>query len=580
VAGPAAVQVQAQGLYVTKSPGAVGLTKTFRDPGSIKEYKALLAPGRRRFLALVELRPLTTLRKKFSILVRKQNIMESGSDGGLSAGIATMGYVVTDSKEVIGRGSGPVDGDICTANSRRSELYGFAGLCELLLMMQTIIPECAACSKAEVRVRIWMDSTSAIKQIRKILVGHKAPSKYPPDADIIGHIRWLSTQLRAFDISIDWVKAHQDDTIAHEKLLVNAKINILADELATSYRELMPKHRQKSRSQAVFFSASKVSLKVNGLRTTSQYEESIRYHIHGTRLRKFLQTTRLWDDVIWNMVDMESLGLAMGKLDVSRRISVSKMIYGWNNTGHQRKKITPDASSNCPRCGLEDETQEHVLQCNDRSAKAARYNAIVKLRSSVVTRVGGSASWTALVRGCQFWLEKGKDPHIDMFKGIQLEESLWEVLREALHSQERIGWRYALRGFLSIAWIDLQAREMKMKPHNVRQSWSPVVLKGIWTLGDTMWHHRNEKLHESAVSTRMITESSLDAKIQSYYNSQHNFAVSDRHLFDIPVEVRLQTSRRSKKHWIYLVAQYKASTQERRDNGQQKITQFYFRIPD
>ena len=56
---PAAVQVQAQGLYVTKSPGAVGLTKPFRDPGSITEYKALLAPGRRRFLALVEIRPLT-----------------------------------------------------------------------------------------------------------------------------------------------------------------------------------------------------------------------------------------------------------------------------------------------------------------------------------------------------------------------------------------------------------------------------------------------------------------------------------------------------------------------------------------
>jgi hypothetical protein len=77
--------------------------------------------------------------------------VESGSDGGLLAGIATMGYVVTDGREVLGRGLDPVDGDPCTADSQRSELYGYAGLCKLLLMMQTIIPVCVASYRAETK---------------------------------------------------------------------------------------------------------------------------------------------------------------------------------------------------------------------------------------------------------------------------------------------------------------------------------------------------------------------------------------------------------------------------------------------
>ena len=54
------------------------------------------------------------------------------SDGGLSDGLATMGFVLTDGKDVICKGSGPVDGDVTTANSRRSELFGFAAVCEVL----------------------------------------------------------------------------------------------------------------------------------------------------------------------------------------------------------------------------------------------------------------------------------------------------------------------------------------------------------------------------------------------------------------------------------------------------------------
>ncbi len=55
-------------------------------------------------------------------------MLECRSDGGLLEGIGTMGYALTDGREVFCNASGPVDGD--TKNmimSRRSELFLFGG---------------------------------------------------------------------------------------------------------------------------------------------------------------------------------------------------------------------------------------------------------------------------------------------------------------------------------------------------------------------------------------------------------------------------------------------------------------------
>ncbi len=101
---PVDVQVQATSLYVTQPLGVAGLTTISSKPESIKEYEAAMDPGRWQLLALVELLPLNKLKKKFSILVQKLTTVESRSDGGLlSAGIATMGCVVTDGREVRAR---------------------------------------------------------------------------------------------------------------------------------------------------------------------------------------------------------------------------------------------------------------------------------------------------------------------------------------------------------------------------------------------------------------------------------------------------------------------------------------------
>ena len=128
------------------------------------------------------------------------------------------------------------------------------------------------------------------------------------------------------------------------------------------------------------------------------YKEAMRFHIHGTRLRSFLQTSRSgWgSSAVWTTIDMDGISRAFKTLPTTKRFQVSKMLYGWMNTGHQRAKINNQSRSNCPHCLQEDETQEHIITCSDGRVKACRYNALVALRSALTTKGGSSRTWDIL----------------------------------------------------------------------------------------------------------------------------------------------------------------------------------------
>ena len=209
-------------------------------------------------------------------------------------------------------------------------------------------------------ITTWVDSTSALRRLRFLQHEKSLTRAYPADADLQSHIKWLWSQTPHLIPKLAWVKAHQDDRILYTKLSQPAKLNVLADQLATDY---LTKSKVRPRSNPLFFPSSTVSLLVNGQRVTPKYSANIRFHIQGTIHRTFLQKSRPeWSsDKVWNSIDMEGFGLAFRMLDVQTRLTISKMAHGWQNTGHQRIKIHPEASSCCPSCLAQDETGTYSM---------------------------------------------------------------------------------------------------------------------------------------------------------------------------------------------------------------------------
>ena len=320
---------------------------------------------------------------------------------------------------------------------------------------------------------------------------------------------------------IEWVKGHQDEGRPVEELPQNARLNVLADELATRYYHEVKATSKKSRTNSLFFPSSKIGLIVNGQRITANAPEAMRYHITGTRMRKFLQQQRpSWNDEVWNNIDFASLGMAYKKLKFPRRIQVHKIQIGWLNTGHQRTIITPGSASQCPSCGHEDETQEHVLRCKNRRIQKTRYLEGTKLRSHIVTSLGGSTTWTVLHQCIMTWLEGTTDEVMIPLEKLPMSLPLKTLVRTAIEAQNRIGWHFAMRGYLSSEWIEAQLLEHPRSTRTgIRTQWLSPIITQLWNLYLELWRARNANLHEGT-DTNNIRESTVDERLRQHYSMQ------------------------------------------------------------
>ncbi len=178
---------------------------------------------------------------------------------------------------------------------------------------------------------------------------------------------------------------------------------------------------------------------------------------------------------------------------------------GWLNTGHQRQRVTPGTDSRCPSCGQEDKTQDHVLQCRDRRIKKARYQAGIKLRTSIVTSKGGSITWTVLHQCIMGWLESNLETTTVNLDRVQMPSALRPLLIHAMAAQEQIGWKYAVRGYLSLAWIDAQSLEHPQSTQQgLRTQWLSPIIQQLWVLYINLWKARNNILHGVTKTTQSI----------------------------------------------------------------------------
>ena len=221
-----------------------------------KEYIKSLPPERRRLMSWN--RPWEGMSLAQSIKNIKQCItrngrLETGTDGGLLERLGSFGCVIADNHQPLWICAGPTDMEASTANSSRPELAGYAGLWETILMLTIVFPSIV--TKQKIEIRTWIDSTSILRRLKTLrgpTWGHRA---YPADADLSAHVQWLWSQLPAYIPSFHWVKSHQDDEAPFSSLSHSAKLNIIADTLATQYlQQAASTRRPRSKKIIHYFS--------------------------------------------------------------------------------------------------------------------------------------------------------------------------------------------------------------------------------------------------------------------------------------------------------------------------------------
>lgn len=561
--------ISAPTLGVSNTPCSSPMSEATNTSVSIKDHIKHLPRTERRMVEALE---LISDKPSGVDFFQSKKLVTIASDGGLQGTQGTFGWVVARKSKVVLRCSGPVDGSRDTASSTRSELWGYASS----LLSLALVSRVWKC-KYRCRFRWLVDSTAAISRVRKYLQwGHLKRGRQPPDVDILSII-WKYYKELGKKIRITWIKAHQDDHAALEKLSSSAKLNIMADQLATQYRR---SGRHKSSETLDHQPGQKISISINGRKLTSQYDSSLRFHVNGYHLRQYIQTRRKWDDLTWDSVDFQLFELHFRRLRPSRQIAHMKFVHDQQPLGvrrYQQATIKDPVLSLCPCCHATKEDQRHLVCC---PANQGRLTGWTQFRKEVLTKEDPHPLWYCLVAGIEHWTASPDSLYCPDMSSYG--PHLREAITRAVASQNKIGWDNALRGFLSREWRVLASLDINDSCTVSDDKVNGRLRKAMISLYEytrATWLHRNELLHTTesnalAVSIRSATIS----EIKHYHNHPHLLRFDDRHLCERPLTKLLDGSAATQRRWLRLVKK-SIGISSTEGKTQTKMTSYFARRP-
>jgi ribonuclease HI len=263
---------------------------------------------------------------------RSRQRITIASDGGLKSWMGTHGWkIVSRSGSTLFSGSGPVDGPYDISHSTRSEL---GGLTAPLLLVTSLAKFWGLQHKCRYK---WLtDSKAAISKVTLITnPTTSSPRRYPDDVDYITAIRELHKSLGGRSLRPTWIKGHQDDDTAYDKLSMDARLNVDVDGLASEH--FWSGQGTRPTSKIMHLHEHQVTIAINGVIYPTRIDEQIRYHINGSYLKDFLQQKHGWSEKLWGNIDIMAFGRHFKTLSGPKRVQHMKFVHDLQPLGVNSK---------------------------------------------------------------------------------------------------------------------------------------------------------------------------------------------------------------------------------------------------
>ena len=240
----------------------------------------------------------------------------------------------------------------------------------------------------------------------------------------------------------NWVKGHQDEHVEYTELPVEAKLNVLADELATA---ALRTHMERDTPLPMLpLPNTNVYLcTVEGGMVTSQEKRLIQQRLPETEMRDFIMDKYDWSIATWKQINWEAFRIARNAVQPGRagRPEMEKFVIKWTSKWLAVGRRTSRYSGTddvCPLCKAE-EDYDHLVTCPCQDAWRESF-CISKL-DTYMKRQHTEPSVRVMIRdGFKDWMES--IPHTtSAYKQI---------------TAENLTWHHAARGYFDKNWSKAQ----------------------------------------------------------------------------------------------------------------------------
>jgi hypothetical protein len=338
-------------------------------------------------------------------------------------------------------------------------------------------------------IKIVCDNESCVKGLQKRDMSLTDLDKAESDL-----MRDIIHKLKDFpDITIEWVRGHQDDNTPYDDLPLESQLNIDCDKAAKLHLREGTKPTQGTKPLA----GSKATLILGGHIVTTEINEQIQLAGRAKEMLAYAADKFCWtDNQTTATINWRAVERAKKRLNLSSSVCTTKFMYDWLNAGRQKGKMGGD--SICPCCGREEEDQLHLYRCTNVKMQECITNSISNLNSTLVKEGLTTPVYTAFIN-C-ICIAANKPPH----SNYEIED---EQVLQCIDSQEMPGLESILRGFNHVDWLTLlrdtwvspkeshDGRTKEKRKDPLEQSVS--LVRGVWNIMESLWECRNNILHSN-----------------------------------------------------------------------------------
>ena len=427
----------------------------------------------------------------------------AATDGGLKDAVGTSSYVLLfpqDTSPIVQGYAGEYQ-PRRSASSTRQELLGQLGVEYYLnrLASRWGVP------RGTFALKLVTDSKASIAIMENTHSWLGIKDTLSADMDIGMEI--ARYQVKNFWVSRETckVESHIEEEAAPDTFLW--KCNELADNLATTARESYTAQTlQKDRS--LLFPGTKAGCVINGRHENNDLYRSLKEHITGRNLQIYLMEKYGWSAAISESIDWVEHQRQLRQYTLLQRVTLIKYIHGWFATQRRQCRIGATATSTCPLCGREDNS-EHIFHCQAEHMHQIRQGRWIKLLQDVVhsTEDGFKQIFRAGMMTIMGQEHPSRRTVLD-----------WpQELVEAYDSQTGIGWDQVLYGRMSTKWESLSKYNSHTHGKQTKNGWTGRVIKLCWTFGLEMWKVRNGLIHGTDGTVSVLErQKTMDLALRVY----------------------------------------------------------------
>jgi ribonuclease HI len=331
---------------------------------------------------------------------------------------------------------GPVSGT--PIDSFRSEAQALLSV----LVYLNLLADYFKAPVSTIKSGIYTDSESNVKRI--IQNRHRKQPEFPnetlsPSWDLHQAIHRELTNLP--NVTIHYIKAHQDRTTSNAELSKEAKLNIESDILAEEAYS-----SSTFSDQVPIIAGVSAQLSIDGKTIVSKHRVIARDIRRTKAIKLRIQEQTGMTDQALAEVDWDSHTMAVGPSQLSQPFLV-KMLHQILPVGMLIHRYDPvKYTIDCPTCREHSETYDHLFRC----CHPSRAGWKLQLKATLVKFTDETKSHhllqDILVTGIHNWL-----------KGLPFPTNQYPPdWHELIDSQSQIGWKQLLLGRFSVKWLEYQ----------------------------------------------------------------------------------------------------------------------------